>query len=72
MFSLIYSELNSTEAIDYVDALSTLKTMVDAFRRTGSDWSVIGADIGAGCRADEADLYAELSKYVTESIGWTQ
>lgn len=67
-----YSELNSTETIDYVDSLSTLKTIVDVFRKNGSDWSVVGADINAGCRADEADLYAELSKHISEAIGWTR
>ncbi len=66
------SDLNATETIDYVDALSTLKTIVDVFRKNGSDWSVIGSDMNAGCRVDEADLYAELSKHISEANGWTQ
>lgn len=72
IFSEICLELNSTEVIDYVDSLGTVKTIVDVFRKTGSDWGVIGADVGAGSRADEVDLYAELSKHISDAVGWTR
>lgn len=69
---LNFSELNSTETIDYIDDLSTLKTIIDVFRKNGSDWRVIGADLSTKCKAEEADLYAELSKHISTANGWIQ
>ncbi|KAJ6634250.1 Heparanase [Pseudolycoriella hygida] len=67
------SELNSTNTIiDYVDDLSTFKTIVDTFRKNGRHWDVKGADITTGCKVDEAHLYAELSKHISVANGWTQ
>lgn len=74
-FLLIFClDFNTTDAINYVDDLSTLRTIVDAFsfRQTKNDWGVVGTDLSAGSNEEEARLYSELSQHIVEAVGWSQ
>lgn len=61
-------------AVDYLDHLSALAAVVDAFNAKDSrrNWRVIGCDVTAECHENEARLYSELSSHLIDAISWTQ
>lgn len=70
----IIIDFNTTDAINYVDDLSTLRTIVDAFvmKNARNKWSVVGTDLSEGSNEDEARLYSELSLHTIDAVGWVQ
>lgn len=70
----IILDFNTTDAINYVDDLSTLRTIVDAFmtQNPENQWSVVGNDLSEASSEDEARLYSELSEHIVDAVGWVQ
>lgn len=67
-----FAEFSSSNAISYVDDLTTLRNIVDAIGNGQNRWSVIGADVSSISDIDEAKLYAELSQHIVKASGWEQ
>lgn len=68
------ADFRTTNAINYIDDLSTLRTMVDAFasKSKNRNWSVVGSDLTVGSSESDARLYSQLSQHIVEAIGWSQ
>lgn len=58
----------------YIDDLSTLHTIVDAFAAMNKkqSWTVVGSDLTVGSNENVARLYSELSQHIVSAIGWEQ
>lgn len=58
----------------YIDDLSTLRTIVDAFATINNDqsWTIVGSDLTVGSNENEARLYSELSQHIVSAVGWSQ
>lgn len=69
-----FSDFNATDAINYIDDLSTLRIIVDAFlnESTKNNWGIIGSELSIGSSEEEVRLYSELSQYIVEALSWTQ
>lgn len=65
-------EFSTSNAINYVDDLTTLRNIIDAIGNGRNRWSVIGADISSISDKEEARLYAELSQHIVKASGWEQ
>lgn len=65
---------NSTDVINYVDDLTTLRMMADAFvsQDNKNNWGVVGGDLSAGSDENDARLFSELSQHLVEAVGWSQ
>lgn len=68
------TDFNQTtiDTINYVDHLTTLRTIVDSFLKFNNKWGIIGGDLSADNNLEEIRLYAEMSQYLVDAIGWTQ
>lgn len=68
------TDFQTENTINYIDDLNTLKLIVDAFssEKNAMNWGVIGSDISTGGDEHEARLYSEFSKYVVDTVGWSQ
>lgn len=67
-------EFHTTDAMKYIDDLSTLRTIVDAFATMNKNqsWTVVGSDLTVGSSENEARLYSELSQHTASAVGWSQ
>lgn len=67
-------DFHATEATKYIDDLTTMRTIIDAFATMNANqsWTVVGSDLTVGSDENEARLYSYLSKDIVSAVGWTQ
>ncbi|XP_059612324.1 uncharacterized protein LOC132258840 [Phlebotomus argentipes] len=56
----------------YADDLSTLRFMIDAFRKFGNSWKIIGGDLADTISLVNARIYTKLARNFVGSFNWKQ
>lgn len=67
-------DFHATDAMKYIDDLSTMRTIIDTFAAMNKNqsWAVVGSDVTIGTNENVARLYSELAEHVVSAMGWTQ
>lgn len=67
-------DFHATDAMNYIDDLSTMRTIVDTFAAMNKNqsWTVVGSDLTIGTNKNKARLYSELAENIVSAMGWTQ